>query len=129
MKLVIESTKKFEEELQAFNETEKLLIIEKMNQYFQMLSADKVSFYRRLDQVKKLRLINQYDSSLYTLKINNKIRLILTIDEDPIYDQTIITLFRVVKISDISKAYDSVAESLYQDLITNQETVGVSPVQ
>lgn len=129
MKLVIESTKKFEEELEAFSETEKLLIIEKMNQYFQMLSADKVSFYRRLDQVKKLRLINQYDSSLYTLKINNKIRLILTIDEDPIYDQTIITLFRVVKISDISKAYDSVAESLYQDLITNQETVGVSPVQ
>lgn len=129
MKLVIESTKKFEEELQAFSETEKLLIIEKMNQYFQMLSADKVSFYRRLDQVKKLRLINQYDSSLYTLKINNKIRLILTIDEDPIYDQTIITLFRVVKHSDISKAYDSVAESLYQDLITNQETVGVSPVQ
>ncbi|MGC1394342.1 MAG: hypothetical protein WA828_08675 [Coleofasciculaceae cyanobacterium] len=129
MKLVIESTKKFEEELEAFSETEKLLIIEKMNQYFQMLSADKVSFYRRLDQVKKLRLINQYDSSLYTLKINNKIRLILTIDEDPIYDQTIITLFRVVKLSDISKAYDSVAESLYQDLITNQETVGVSPVQ
>ncbi|MGB5960712.1 MAG: hypothetical protein WBG73_08655 [Coleofasciculaceae cyanobacterium] len=129
MKLVIESTKKFEEELEAFSETEKLLIIEKMNQYFQMLSADKVSFYRRLDQVKKLRLINQYDSSLYTLRLNNKIRLILTIDEDPIYDQTIITLFRVVKISDISKAYDSVAESLYQDLITNQETVGVSPVQ
>ena len=128
MELVIESTKKFEKELEAFSETEKLLIIEKMNQYFQMLSADKASFYRRLYQVKKLRLINQYDSSLYTLKINHKIRLILTIDEDPIFAQTIITLFRVVNHSDISKAYDSVAESLYQDLITNQEAVGVSPV-
>ena len=128
MKLVIESTKKFEKELEAFSETEKLLIIEKMNQYFQMLSTDKASFYRRLYQVKKLRLINQYDSSLYTLKINHKIRLILTIDEDPIFAQTIITLFRVVNHSDISKAYDSLAESLYQDLITNQEVVGVSPV-
>lgn len=128
MKLVIESTKKFEKELEAFSETEKLLIIEKMNQYFQMLSTDKASFSRRLYQVKKLRLSNQYDSSLYTLKINHKIRLILTIDEDPIFDQTIITLFRVVQHSDISKAYDSVAESLYQDLITNQESVGVSPI-
>lgn len=128
MELVIDSTKKFEKDLEAFSETEKPLIIEKMNQYFQMLSTDKASFYRRLYQVKKLRLINQYDSSLYTLKINHKIRLILTIDEDPIFDQTIITLFRVVKHSDISKAYDSVAESLYQDLITNQEVVGVSSV-
>lgn len=128
MKLVIESTKEFETELNAFSETEKSLIIEKMNQYFPMLSAEKASFYRRLYQVKKLRMLNQYDSSLYTLRINHKIRLILTIDEDPIFDQTIITLFRVVKDSDISKAYDAVAESLYQDLITNQEAVGVSPV-
>lgn len=126
MNLVIESTKEFEKELEAFSKTAKSLIIEKMNQCFQLLSVDQASFYRNLNQVKQVKLINQYDSSLYSLRINPEIRLLFTLDEDPIFDQTIITLYRVVKASELSQAYDSVAEALYQDLSANQEEAGVS---
>lgn len=126
MELVIESTKEFEKELEAFGETAKSLIIDQMNQCFQLLSVDQVSFYRNLNQLKKIKLINEYDSSLYALRISPEIRLLLTLEEDPIFEQTIITLFRVVKADDILKAYDSVAESLYKDLIANQEETAVS---
>lgn len=125
MKLVIESTKEFEKELEAFSETSKSLIIDQMNQCFQLLSVDQASFYRNLNQVKKIKLINQYDSSLYFLRIDPEIRLLFTLDEDPIFDQTIITLYRVVKASALSQAYDSVAEALYQGLMANQEEAGV----
>jgi hypothetical protein len=61
--------------------------------------------------------MNGYESSLYTLKVSYQLRLILSVDEDPIFGQVIFTLFRVVKHDDLDKAYRGVAESLYQDLL------------
>ena len=61
--------------------------------------------------------MNGYESSLYTLKVSSQLRLILSVDEDPIFVQVIFTLFRVVKHDDLDKAYKSVAQSLYQDLL------------
>ncbi|AUB34373.1 hypothetical protein COO91_00193 [Nostoc flagelliforme CCNUN1] len=50
----------------------------------------------------------------------------MTVDEDPIFGQVIFTLFRVVKHDDLDKAYKSVAESLYQGLLhQNQETARI----
>jgi hypothetical protein len=41
--------------------------------------------------------------------------VILAIDEDPIFEQIILTLFRVFKHGDLEKVYKSIAESLYQE--------------
>jgi hypothetical protein len=53
---------------------------------------------------------------LYTLKVLEKLSLILTVDEDPIFGQVVFTLFRVVKQNELNRAYQSVAKSLYQEL-------------
>ncbi len=98
-----------------------------MNQNFQILLTDKHSLFEHenLAQLQTIKLTNDYDSSLYSLIINPKIRVILTIDDEPIFDRIIITLFRVVNSSEASEAYNSVVKSIYKDLILNKEEVEV----
>ncbi|HYW20018.1 MAG TPA: hypothetical protein VE956_12045 [Nodularia sp. (in: cyanobacteria)] len=122
MDILIESTKDFEQDLEQFSNTEKFKIIKKLNRYVELLSIDTKLFYKYSTQLRNIRLNENYDSSIYSLRINEKIRIILTIDDDPIFDRTVITLFRAVKAEDAQKAYNSVAETLYQDFtIENQE--------
>jgi Txe/YoeB family toxin of Txe-Axe toxin-antitoxin module len=122
MEILIESTKEFEQDLEQFTKAEKFNIIKTMNNYFEFISTDKTLFYQHSEQLRKINLNANYDSSIYSLKINEETRIILTIDDDPIYDCTIITLFRVVNVEEALKAYTSVAESLYQDFtVENQE--------
>ncbi len=122
MDILIESTKDFEQDLEQFSNTEKFKIIKKLNRYVELLSIDTTLFYKNSTQLRNIRLNENYDSSIYSLRINEKIRIILTIDDDPIFDRTVITLFRAVKPEDAHKAYNSVAETLYQDFtVENQE--------
>lgn len=127
MDLLIESTKEFEQDLQVFSQPEKSLIVKKMNHFFKIILIDKDSLFQTgtLKQLPEIQLNNNYDSSLYSLIINNEVRVILTIDDDPIFDRIIITLFRVVNSAEASKAYSVVAKSLYKDLILNREEVEV----
>jgi Txe/YoeB family toxin of Txe-Axe toxin-antitoxin module len=122
MDVLIESTRDFEQDLEQFSNTEKFKIIKKLNSYVELLSIDKNLFYKHSAQLRNIRLKENYDSSIYSLRINENLRIILTIDDDPIFERTVITLFRAVKAEDAAKAYNSVAETLYQDFtIENQE--------
>lgn len=123
MDMIIESTKNFEQDLETFIQVDREIIIDQLNKFFPTFSTDKASFYRRLYRFPHLKLINDYEASLYSLSITPKIRVILTIDEDPIFEQTIITLFRVVNHSELEQAYNSVAESLYQNLILSEQKI------
>ncbi|WP_414546229.1 hypothetical protein [Nostoc sp. CCY0012] len=126
MDILIESTKEFEQDLEKFSNTEKFKIIKKLNRYVELLSENKKLIYQNSTQLREIRLNENYDSSIYSLRINEKIRIILTIDDDPIFERTLITLFRVVKPEDAPKAYNSVAESLYQDFTVENQEVKVN---
>ncbi|MTJ12977.1 hypothetical protein FJR11_10310 [Anabaena sp. UHCC 0187] len=127
MDILIESTKDFEKDLEQFNDTEKFKLIKEMNRYFATLSQDKMLFYQSSEQLRNIKLNHSYDSTIYALKINDNQRVILTIDDDPIFDCTVITLFRLVKLADAEKAYNAVAELIYQDFTVeeNQELEAV----
>jgi Txe/YoeB family toxin of Txe-Axe toxin-antitoxin module len=122
MDILIQSTKEFEQDLEKFSKIEQFTIVKNMNKCLEFLSIDRNSFDAYSKQFKQLKLNHNYDSSLYSLRINEKIQVILTIDDDPIFDRTLITLFRVVNVEDALKAYNSVAEAIYQDFtVENQE--------
>ncbi len=127
MDILIESTKDFEKDLEKFNDTKKFKIIKEMNRHFETLSQDKKLFYQSSEQLRNIKLNHDYDSTIYALKINNNQRIILTIDDDPIFDCTVITLFRLVKLTDAQQAYNAVAELIYQDFTVeeNQELEAV----
>ena len=126
MEIIIESTQRFENSLAQLNQESKQSVIEKINDCTQQFSKDKMRIYKNLDQLKSLSLPNNYQSSLYTLKVSSNLRIILTIDEDPIFSQTIFTLFDLVEPQNLEKAYKEIAADLYRDLTTtNQEIAQV----
>ncbi len=127
MEIIIESTQRFENSLAQLNQKCKELVIEKINGCTQQFSEDKMHVYNNLDQLKNSALPNNYQSSLHTLRISPDLRVILTIDEDPIFSQTIFTLFDVVEPQDLEKMHQEIAADLYQYLITiGQEVAQVS---
>jgi Txe/YoeB family toxin of Txe-Axe toxin-antitoxin module len=125
MEILIESTKDFEKDLEKFTNIEKFKVIKEMNRYFQLLSSEnKESFYENSEQFRNIKLNHFYDSTIYSLKINDEQRIILTIDDDPIFGCILVTLFRLVNRDEAHKAYNAVAEIIYQDFTVeeNQET-------
>lgn len=123
MDIIIESTKSFEKDLAQLSTKDKSLVIEKINTCAELFPIDKVSVYQKMQTMQMPSLINSYESSLYTLGVSQKLRVILSVDEDPIFAQTVFTLFRLVQDTELSKAYISVAELLYQELTAQKQTV------
>ncbi|TAE56793.1 MAG: hypothetical protein EAZ76_17695 [Nostocales cyanobacterium] len=115
MDILIESTKDFEKDLEQFTDTEKFKIIKEMNQNFELLSSEHNSFYEHSEQLRNIKLNDDYDSTIYCLKISNDKRVILTIDDDPIFACILITLFRLVNQENAQQSYNAVAEMIYQD--------------
>ena len=117
MDILIESTKEFEKDIAILNEDEKAAVIQKINYCASIFPTHKADVYRKLRRLPLPSALNGYDSSLYTLRIYQKLRVVLAVDEDPIFGQAIFTLFRAVQHDELDKAYKGVAESLYQDLL------------
>lgn len=127
MDVLIESTRSFEKDIGGLSEDEKAAVVKKINDCASLFPTQKADVYRKLRRLPLPSDINGYESSLYTLKVSQKLRVILAVDEDPIFGQVIFTLFRVVKHDDLDKAYKGVAESLYQGLLHhNRETARIS---
>ncbi|WP_223265348.1 hypothetical protein [Nostoc sp. 'Peltigera membranacea cyanobiont' 210A] len=125
--VLIESTRSFEKDLGSLSEDEKAAAVQKINDCASLFPTQKADVYRKLRRLPLPSDINGYESSLYTLRVSQKLRVILTVDEDPIFGQVIFTLFRVVKHDNLDKAYKGVAESLYQGLLHhNRETARFS---
>ena len=121
--VLIESTRGFEKDIAKLSEDEKAAAIKKINDCASLFPTKKADVYRKLRRLRLPSNLNGYESSLYTLRVSRTLRVIWTVDEDPIFGQVIFTLFRVVQHDDLDKAYQSVAESLYQDLLhQNLET-------
>ena len=127
MDVLIESTRSFENDLGRLNDDEKAITISTINDCASLFPTQKVEVYRKLRQSSFGSGLNGYESSLYTLKVSQRLRAILAVDEDPIFGQVIFTLFRVVNPDDLDKAYQSTAESLYQEIgHPDRETAQIS---
>ncbi len=116
MHLDFQITKKFEKDLKEFK-TDKNKITESINKYCSLLAQKKKIRGNGLYQPPNIKLVGNLESSLYVLKVSRKIRVLFTIDEDPLFDKVIITLLRVVKADKTEKAYMSLSELLYQQML------------
>lgn len=127
MDVLIESTNSFEQDLENLSQEEKTFTIKKINDCAGLFPTRKVDGYRKLRRIPLSSGLNGYESSLYTLKVSQKLRVILTVDEDPIFGQFTFTLFRTVKRDHLDRAYQGIAQSLYQEVLHhNREVLKVS---
>jgi hypothetical protein len=125
MDMLIESTKNFENDLSMLSDVERELVITKINDCVDLYHTHKPSVYKKLHCLNPPVpvLVNDYESSLYTLKVSPKLSVILSVDEDPIFEQVVFTLFRVVQQKDLDKAYKATAQSLYQEFLNQDREI------
>ena len=121
--ILIESTNSFEKDLDKLAKSDKETAIQKINDCADLFLVQKANVYRKLCRLPLPTGLNGYESSLYKLKVTQKLRVILTVDEDPIFGQVIFTLFRVIKHDNFDQAYKDVAKSLYQELLHQEREV------
>ncbi|AIE74473.2 MULTISPECIES: hypothetical protein [unclassified Synechocystis] len=120
MDISIELTRGFEHDLQHLSPEERTEIESKIDSCASLFFTDPALMYRSLDYLPFPSKLDAYDSSLYAFSVTPDLRVILAIDEDPIFDQVIFTLFRVVEWEHLHKAHQAVAESLYEEIIGQQ---------
>lgn len=112
MDLLIEYTNSFEKDFKGFTKTDRNKINKKIDDIGQSFTENPLNIYKHTSQCK---LPKDSNSSMYSFHVGKDIRIIATIDSDPIFDQIILTLIKVVKASHLHKAFKSISESLYQN--------------
>ena len=119
MEILIEITKSFEKDLKRLSQNEQEKIKEKINLLVDILRE--TGSHRQLYRLHKIQLPFNLTSSLFVYKIDLHFRTILTFENDPLFNQTVLTLFRVVRHKDLEKSFKSVADSLYQNLYNSKD--------
>jgi hypothetical protein len=125
MEIIFESTEEFEADLRTYSQAEHDIIVQQLHEYSCLLLQDKGYEKRRLHQFCQFDLLGDYASSLYSFIVNYYLRVILTIDDDPIFGRTIITLFRVVDSQFVAQVYQQVGESIYQSFLQPTQLIEV----
>ena len=125
MNLMFNLTEDFENDLQKFDEATCAKITERVNLVAQEWMNDKKAFARHARRPCAVKFGNGYESSLYAVRVDPNVRLLLTIEDDPIFDQIIVTLMRVVGRAELRESYNTVSEALYCNLNGRPMEVGV----
>jgi mRNA-degrading endonuclease YafQ of YafQ-DinJ toxin-antitoxin module len=116
MDVQIDITDDFEKDLGKVSKLDNQLITKKINHLIELLNNDQ-SISRHLYRLHKIAPINDLNSSLYIFKVNKTIRVILTFEDDPLFDQKIITLLRVANHSKLDRVFKGLQESIYQSYL------------
>ena len=115
--LIIELTNDCEKKFYHFSQKEQDQIIKKTEYLGELYITDRVEFYRNAHQPVFFKLNNKFDSSLYYFKINKELRIIASVDEDPIFESVTITLLSVFKDGHIEKNFKLAAQSFYRQFV------------
>jgi hypothetical protein len=125
MDVTYESTDAFEKDLASFQMKERTRTIDKLNLYCSLLPADRAGFFKHATRPVIPVLRSKLQSSLYSIRVSRDIRVLATIDNDPLFDQVIVTLLRAVRKKDIDNVFKGLAQSLYQsDIVSFREQEG-----
>lgn len=130
MDVLVESTKGFEEDLSLLDKAARDLVVSEVNAVADFLPIQDSTAIPNIRPPYLSLDLNGYESSLCTLNISHQLNVVLAVDNDPIFGQVILSLFRIVKQEDLAAAYQEIANSLYKDLVNSpQEIAPVSSVR
>ncbi len=119
MNLEFQESSKFQKDLKHLDSTEAKRVVRAIAKMGQHLELDRASLFQMTDQPRVMKLLDGLDSTLYVMKVqgNKHLRIIFTLDDDPLFDRMIFTLLRVVHHDNLDKTYLQVAQSLYRGMM------------
>lgn len=123
MDVQINITKDFDKDLKKMPTSDNQAISVKINYLIDLLRADQ-KIGRQLYRLHKIPQIGDINSSIYLYKINKSIRIILTFEDDPLFDQKIITLLRAVHHDKLENTFKGLQEAIYQSYLKQRRKNG-----
>lgn len=124
MELQFDITRHFEKDLGRLSTRDQNRVAASINKYAATFDVERGDSTRHIYQLHRILLPEGLDSSLYVLRATQQIRVILTIEDDPLFGRKLVTLIRVVKHDELDRAFNSITESLYQHLQTGSHGNG-----
>ena len=124
MELQFDITRRFGKDLKRLAPKDQDRVAASIDKYASIFDIERGDPTRHIYQPHKILLPDGLDSSLYVLRATDQIRVILTIEDDPLFGRKIVTLIRVIKHDDLDRTFNSIAESLYQKLHTGVQSNG-----
>ena len=124
MELQFDITRRFEKDLKRLTSKDQDRVAASIDKYASIFDIERGDPTRHIYQPHKILLPEGLDSSLYVLRATDQIRVVLTIEDDPLFGRKVVTLIRVVKHDELDRAFNSITESLYQHLHTGGQGNG-----
>lgn len=110
--IVIQATEIFQKDYEKLDPSDQRIVDKAIDKAERYLSSGNFPN----PNIKKLRgEILGYDIEVYMMKAPQKLRFFLTLENDPIFEQTSITLHRVFKRSNLDEVLRSIQESVRQE--------------
>ncbi len=113
LELVFHETQAFLNDFQSLPPEQMTELATELNDCCQRLLYDPAEFRLRVEYV-RTPLAGGLDSSMVVLTLSNDYKVIFTVDEDPVFEQLAITLFRVLPESQYAAAKDELTRVLYE---------------
>ena len=112
-----QTTADFRRDLDRLSPDERASVTESLRRSYEVLRTSPRSFFARAQRPLPIHLKGGLSPSLYSLRAGRGIRLIVAVDDDPVFGQTLVTLFRAVRHEEVEQSYRSIAHLLYSSPI------------
>lgn len=110
-----QTTQEFRQDLSRLSSEDRTRVRAALRSSYELLRSDRRSFFATAKRPQPVQLKGGLTSSLYSLPVGRDIRLILAVDDDPVFAQTIVTLFRAIRPDELRRTYRSIADRIYRN--------------
>jgi hypothetical protein len=116
MELEFRITQSFDDDMKVLSAADQSKVKDDINFVSGSLLNGKAAFMQKASMPYIFNLKGGLDSSLYLVRIDGDKRMIVTVDDDPIFDKVSVTLFRLIGDKDAEIVYKEVGEKLYKSI-------------
>jgi hypothetical protein len=116
-KITEQTTTDFRHDLERLGSDDRARVLETLGRSYELLRDNRRGFFARVQRPLPIHLKGGLNSSLYSLPVGRDLRLIMTVDDDPVFGRILITLFRVVSHDKVETAYRSISHLLYRNKV------------
>ncbi len=114
MELEFDITQSFSDDMGTLSERERSVVADQINLVSKSLLNGQTEFKENSSIPYIFNLKDGLDSSLYVIKADEDHRMIVSVDEDPVFDKISLTLFRLVGKESAEDVYKEIGENIYK---------------
>ena len=109
-------TESFDNDIKRLPEAQQNRIKDEINHVSGSLLNGRSFFMEKASMPYIFNLKGGLDSSLYVVKVDEDKKMVVAVDDDPVFDKVSLTMYRLVDESDADQVYKEVGEQLYKSI-------------